>query len=152
MTVLPGGSTGGLINKMLYGTNAIPLNQGDFDNKRHAATAALTARSKVPSGILIRADDIWRHSKQTIPSHIQQLYTPQATFDRQLGLTIATAFSNHILRAHKKVTRWKYRHPEPPPLKPLDDYDWFDEDKEMCEDTDSDPDMMDIDDGSVLSS
>ena len=114
MTVLPGGSTGGLINKMLYGTNAIPLNKGDFDNKRHAAAAALTARSKVPSGILIRADDIWRHSKQTIPSHIQQLYTPKATFDRQLGLTIATAFSNHILRAHKKVTKWTHRHPDPP--------------------------------------
>merc|ERR1719221_1583317 len=85
MTVLPGGSTGGLINKMLYGANPIPLNQGDFDNKPHATAAALTARSKVPSGILIRADDIWRHSKQTIPSHIQQLYTPQATFDRQLA-------------------------------------------------------------------
>ena len=101
MTVLPGGgSTGGLINKMLYGTNAIPLNQGDFDNKPHAAAAALTARSKVPSGILIQANDIWRHTQQTSPSHNQQLYTPQVTFDRQLGLMIAAAFSNHILRAH----------------------------------------------------
>ena len=152
MPVLPGGSTHGLFNRMFYGTDTIPLGPNDFDDRPHTATAAHTALTKTPSGILLRANDIWRHSKRTTMTHTKHDYTPLATFDKQLGLAIATSFSNHILRAHTKVTKWTQRRDvlgDPP----FDDPDTYDD--TLHRDPDDDTyisSSMEIDDDSVLGS
>ena len=104
--ILPGGSTHGLFRRFLYGTDATPLHASDFDtNRPQAAIAAATARSpKVPSGILNRANDIWRHSKAEHQSSQYARFSPLEKFEKKFGLTVATAFSNHIARAHKTLT------------------------------------------------
>ena len=116
--ILPGGSTHGLFRRFLYGTDAIPLHASDFDtNRPQAAIAAATARSpKVPSGILIRANDIWRHSKAEHQSSQYARFSPLEKFEKKFGLTVATAFSNHIARAHKTLTTMSHtQHTYAPP-------------------------------------
>ena len=95
-----------------------PLNAPDFDKTRpQAAIAAATARSpKVPSGILIRANDIWRHSKAEHQSSQYARFSPLEKFEKKFGLTVATAFSNHIARAHKTLTTMSHtQHAYAPP-------------------------------------
>ena len=103
-SILPGGSTGSLFNRLMYGSDAIPLHEDDFDNRPHATLAAETAASpKVPRGILERANDLWRHSKDDSLQSRPNNYNPRANFDKRLGLSIATATANHILRSFNKV-------------------------------------------------
>ena len=116
--ILPGGSTHGLFRRFLYGTDTIPLHASDFDtNRPQAAIAAATARSpKVPSGILNRANDIWRHSKAEHQSSQYARFSPLEKFEKKFGLTVATAFSNHIARAHKTLTTMSHtQHAYAPP-------------------------------------
>ena len=87
-------------------------------------------------------------------------YTPLATFDKQLGLVlvIATSFSNHILRAQTKVTKWTQRCDvlgDPPfddPIGPHLAGDTIDDTSHGDLDDDTYTSSMEIDDGSVLSS
>ena len=118
----------------------------------HATTAAHTALTNSPSGILLRANDIWRHSQRTSTRHTKYDYTPLATFDKQLGLAIATSFSNHILRAHTKVRKWTQRRDtlgDPPFDDPAPLDDTLDGDPD--DDTYSSSSMETDDDDSVLS-
>ena len=115
--ILPGGSTHGLFRRLLFGADAIPLTASDFDNRPQAAIAAATANSpKVPSGILTRANEIWRYSKPEHQYSTYARYSPRERFEKEFGLTIATAFSNHILRARKNLKTMSYtQQPHAPP-------------------------------------
>lgn len=39
-SILPGGSTGSLFNRLMYGSGSIPLHVDDIDNRPHATLAA----------------------------------------------------------------------------------------------------------------
>ena len=151
MPILPGGSIHGLFGRMFYGTDTIPLGPDAFDNRPHAATAAHTALTKVPSGILLRANEIWRKSKRNTMTHSKHDYSPLATFDKQLGLAIATSFSNHLLRAHTKVTKWSQRGADPDD-RPSDHPDTHDDTLDGDPDDDTYASWMEMDNDSVLSS
>ena len=101
VSILPCGSTHGLFRRMLFGADAIPLTASDFNNLPQAVIAApATANSpKVPSRILTRANKIWRYSKPEHQISTYARYSQHEQFEKEFGLTIATAFSNHILRA-----------------------------------------------------
>ena len=97
------GRMGSLIERVLYGTDALP--PPDFMADRpHAAAAWRVATSPVvPRGILARADTIWRSQ------HPNKFYggshratTPSMWFNKQLGLVISTSVSAHLIRAHNK--------------------------------------------------
>ena len=96
--ILPGRSTHGLFRRFLYGIDATPLHASDFDtNRPQAAIAAATARSpKVPSGILNRANDIWRHSKAEHQSSQYARFSPLEKFEKKFGLT-ALRFKHGLL-------------------------------------------------------
>ena len=74
------------------------------ESRIHAAAADRVARSpKVPRAILEKADKIWRKENPNL--HYGGSYramTPSVYFDQQLGLTISTAISSHIIRAYNK--------------------------------------------------
>ena len=64
------------------------------------------ARStKVPFGILKRANEIWRteHSEEFYGFSYKAM-DPLSYAEQQLGLITTTAIANHILRAYRKVT------------------------------------------------
>ena len=86
-------------------------------------------------------------------THSKHDYSPLATFDKQLGLAIATSFSNHLLRAHTKVTTWtqRERRDDPDDL-PFDDPDTSDDTFDGDPDDDTYASWMEMDDESVLSS
>ena len=101
---LPGGMPGGILSRFLYGTTPLPLLKDDFDNRPQAVEAARRAISHhVPSGILLKANEVWRRSQLTTSITQRNRLTPMNKFDRALGLALASAFSNHILRSYNKV-------------------------------------------------
>ena len=65
----------------------------------------MLARSKhVPSGILVRANDIWRtQHPDEFYGYSYRAMDPRTYAQQQLGLILTTAFSNQILRAHGKA-------------------------------------------------
>ena len=103
IAISPHGHTSGLWNRHMYGTNAMPC--PDFDSKRIHAPAAyrLACSSKVPWGILARADILWRAEQpDTSYSGSFRAMTPSAWFDQEFGLITSSAIASHILRAHNK--------------------------------------------------
>ena len=101
---LPGGMPGGFFSRFFYGTTPLPLHTADFDDRLQAVEAARRAISHhVPSGILLRANEAWRRSQLTATITRRTRLTPMNKFDRALGLTLAPAISNHILRSYNKV-------------------------------------------------
>ena len=70
---------------ILLGTTPIPLLTDNFDNRPQAVETARRAISHhVPSGILLKANETWRHSQLTTTiAHSTQL-TPMNKFDRAL--------------------------------------------------------------------
>ena len=101
---LPGGMPGGVFSQFFYGTTPLPLLTDNFDNRPQAVEAARRAISHhVPSGILLEANDAWRRSQLTTTIARRTQLTPMDKFVRALGLTLALAFSNHILQSYNKV-------------------------------------------------
>ena len=87
----------------MYGSPAMPC--PDFDSKRIHAPAAyrLACSSKVPWGVLNRADILWRAAQpDTSYSGSFRAMTPSAWFDQEFGLITSSAIASHILRAHNK--------------------------------------------------
>ena len=55
------------------------------------------------SGILLKGNEAWRRSPLTASINRRTQLTPMNKFDQALGLKLASAFSNHILRSYNKV-------------------------------------------------
>lgn len=104
ITVTEFGMFGSLFNRFLFGTDALP--NPPFDEKVSQADAAskLARSKKVPRGVLVRANDIWRHEHpDEFYGHSYKAMDPKSYAVQQLGLITTTAISNHILRAYGKV-------------------------------------------------
>ena len=105
---LPGGMPGSCFSRFFYDTKPIPLHEANFDNRLHAAEAARRATSIcIPSSILIKANKAWKRTQLDANNTNRNRLTPVETSDLALGLTIISAFSNHLLRSYNKVKNKK---------------------------------------------
>ena len=103
IAISPHGHTSSLWNRHMYGTSAMPC--PDFDPTRINAPAAykLACSPKVPSGVLDRADTLWRADHpDTSYSGSYRAMTPRIWFDQELGLITSSAIASHILRTYNK--------------------------------------------------
>ena len=103
IAVSPHGHLGSLIERFLYGTDALPITNFT-DGRVHAEAASRVARSpKVPRAVLQRANDIWKtDNPDTFYGTSYKAMDPMRYFQQQLGLTISKAISSHLIRAHNK--------------------------------------------------
>ena len=64
---------------------------------------AIATSSKVPRGVLKRANDIWheQHPSEFYGGSYKTM-DPWTYFDQKLGLIISSALSSHLLLAHSK--------------------------------------------------
>ena len=108
--VSPGGHLGGLFNAFLYGGDPLPC--PDFKRKDGTklinATAAykLACSSKMPHGLLQRANELWKINNSNISySGSYKAMDPMTWFNQQLGLITCNVVSSHLIRAHGKNRR-----------------------------------------------
>ena len=99
---------GGPFSQFFYGTKPVPLHKANFDNRPQTADAARRVISHcIPSGILLKASEAWRRTQLNATTTNRNQLTPMNKFDRALGLTLASTFSNHLLRSYNKVKNKK---------------------------------------------
>ena len=98
-----GHPAGSLFERFMYGTAAIPISNFT-DGRPNAEAASRVARSnKVPSGVLLRANEIWRRENPgSFYGTSYKAMDPMKYFQQQLGLIISKALSSHLIRAHNK--------------------------------------------------
>lgn len=101
--ISPHGHTGDLLNRFLYGSTPTPINF--TANFPHAATAERIARTKCPSGILPRANSLWRrHHPDLNYGDSYHSPDPMSFFNKHLGLIISKASTSHLSRGLGKLS------------------------------------------------
>ncbi len=103
ISVSPHGSVGGIFERIWTGAEPYPA--PSFADGRPNAEAAwkIATSSKVPRGVLKRANDIWHeHHPYEFYGGSYKAMDPWTYFDQKLGLVISSAFSSHLLLAHSK--------------------------------------------------
>ena len=108
ISVSPHGHLGSITTRLLYDEDPLPLLERDFapDRLEAVKAARLAISSKIPHGLLPRADSIWRATHPSQPyggSH--HAACPSHYFDQELGLVISTAISSHLLRAYGRNSK-----------------------------------------------
>ncbi len=101
ITVTEFGMFGSLFNRFLFSTDALPQPPFDANSVQAKAAAELARSKKVPRGIIIRANDIWRHKyPDECYGYSYKAMDLKSYAVQQLGLITTTAISNHILYVH----------------------------------------------------
>ena len=100
--VSPYGTLGNIIDRFLFGTNAVPP---PSLNKKHAMRAWTIATStQTPQGILERASKLWRedHPGEPYGSNYRTM-DPTTSASQRLGQLVCVANGTHILHAIEKM-------------------------------------------------
>ena len=103
--VSPGGHIGGLGSALLYGNDPLPCPEFKRQDgtKCVNAEAAYKRSTKMPHGILRRANDIWKRKNPNLSfSGSYKAMDPMTWFNQQLGLVTCNVVSSHLIRAHGK--------------------------------------------------
>ena len=125
--VSPYGTLGNIIDRFLFGTNAVPP---PSLNKKHAMRAWTIATStQTPQGILERASKLWRedHPGEHYGPNYRTM-DPTTSASQRLGQLVCVANGTHILHAIEKMNG------EPVPVEDDNSYhnigDWINDDIE----------------------
>ena len=104
ITVTEFGQFGSLFERFLFDKEAMKIPNFRKNQKNAKRAAALARSTKVPFGILKRANEIWRteHSDEFYGFSYKAM-DPLSYAEQQLGIIATTAIANHILRAYRKV-------------------------------------------------
>ena len=109
MAITPFGKFGQIANRFWYGTSAhIPPKLYTSQNKPNAIKAAkLSIDMKVPSGILQRANKVWRirHPGKMYGASYKAM-DPMTHTNQLFGRLVCTANGAHILRSMKKFDKF----------------------------------------------
>ena len=105
--VSPGGHIGGLGSALLYGNDPLPCPEFKRRDKTKCVNAEaaykLACSTKMPHGILRRANDIWKRKNPNLSfSGSYKAMDPMSWCNQQLGLVTCNVVSSHLIRAHGK--------------------------------------------------
>jgi hypothetical protein len=104
IAISPWGTCGSIFNRFLYGEGASSQPKINKNKPNAQKAARLSLSDTMPKGILPRAGKLWQeHHPNEFFGFSYMSPNPKIWAEQQIGLTIASALSNHILVAYNKV-------------------------------------------------